>query len=50
MTEAEYESQCEPTEYIPYRTPTGELWDVFCEGFGKTWPRYNGTAVYMYEL
>ena len=47
MTEAEYESQFEPTKYIPYLTLTGELWDVFCEDLWKNWPHYNGTALYM---
>ena len=29
VTEAEYKSQFEPTDYIPYLT--GELWDASCE-------------------
>ena len=31
----------------PYLALTGELWGVYCEDFGETWPRYNGTALYM---
>ena len=26
---------------------TGELWGVYCDEFGETWPRYNGTALYI---
>ena len=26
---------------------TGELWGVFCEDLGETWPSYNGTTLYM---
>ena len=49
VTEAEYESQFEPTKYIPYLALTGELWNVFCEDLGKNWLRYNGTALYWNE-
>ena len=48
VTEAEYKSWFEPTEYIPFLPLTGELWDVFCEIFlWKSWLRYNGTALYI---
>ena len=42
-TEAEYQSEAETTKDTPYITPTGELWDVFCE---YIWENYNGTALY----
>ena len=47
VTEAEYKSRFEPTEYIPYLPPTGELWDVFLWEFWRNWRRYNGTALYI---
>ena len=31
-----------------YLALTGELWGVFCKYFGENWPRYNGTALYMF--
>ena len=33
VTKAEYNSQFEPTDYIPYLT--GELWDACCEDLGE---------------
>ena len=32
----------------PYLTPSGELWDVFCEYFWENWPRYNSTTLYFH--
>ena len=31
-------------------TITGELWGVFCEYLWQNWPRYNGTALYLYLI
>ena len=27
---------------------TGELCGVYCEDLGENWPRYNGTALYIF--
>ena len=35
------------TKETPYLALMGELWGVFCEGFGENWPCYNDTALYM---
>ena len=40
----------EPTKDTPYLALTGELWGVFCENFGKNWPRYNGTALHIVAI
>ena len=35
-----------PHKNTPYLS--GELWFVFCECLWEKWPRYNGTALYVY--
>ena len=49
MIEVKYEPEFEPTNFIPYLTLTGELWDVFSENLGENWLRYNGTQVYNFQ-
>ena len=44
VTEAEYESEFEPTKDNSYLTC--KLWDVFCEDLGEILPHYNGTSLY----
>ena len=46
LTEAEYKSECQITNYTPYLARVGELWGRFCEDLVENWPRYNGTALY----
>ena len=45
LTEAEYKSECQITNYTPYLARQGELWGVFCEDLVENWPRYNGTTL-----
>ena len=47
-TEAEYQSDAGSTKDTPCLALTGELWGVFCEYLWENWPRYNGTALYIY--
>ena len=49
-TVVESESDIRITTDTPYRTLTGELWRCFCEDFGESWLRYNGTALYCVLL
>ena len=49
MTAVEQKSDTELTRDTPYLALTGELWGVYCEDLGENWPRYNGTALYMYQ-
>ena len=44
---AESESDIRITTDTPYLAPMGELWGVYCEHFGETWPHYNGTVLYL---
>ena len=37
-----------PTKDTTYLALTGKLCDVFRGDFGKNWPHYNGTAMYVY--
>ena len=49
-TEAEYQSNAGSTQDTPYLALTGELWGVLCEYLWQNWPRYNGTALYVYKV
>ena len=44
LTKAEYKSECQITNYIPYLALTSELWGVFCVWGLCRKPHYNGTA------
>ena len=44
------ESDFKLTTDTPYLGLTGELWGVYYENFEEYWPRYNGTALYLYQL
>ena len=46
--ESEYQSDAGWTKDTPYLALMGELWGDFCEDFGENWPRYDGTALYLY--
>ena len=45
--EFKYASDVIFTEDTPYLALTGELRGVFCKDFGKNWPRFNDTALYI---
>ena len=47
ITEVKYASEVIFTKDTPYLTLTDELWGVFCEDLGESWPRYNSTALYL---
>ena len=49
ITVAEKESDIRITKDTPYLALTGELWGVYCKGLGENGPRYNGTALYLYN-
>ena len=49
LTNAEYKWDFRFTKDTPYLFLTGELWSVYCEEFGVNWPRYNGTALYVWN-
>ena len=49
-TEAEYELYAGSTKDTPYLALTGELSGVFCEYSWENWPRYKGTALYIYVM
>ena len=44
-TEAEYQSESEPTKDTPYFALMGELWGVFCKYVGEIWPCYNSSTL-----
>ena len=46
MTAAQRKSDFKITTHTPYLALTGELWDVYCEDLGDTWPHHKGTALY----
>ena len=48
-TEAEYLSDAGSKKDTPYLALSGELWGDFSEYLWENWPRYNGTALYMYN-
>ena len=50
MTAAEHKSDLKHTKNTSYLALTGELWSVYCEEIGETWPRYNGTGLYLCRL
>ena len=47
-TEAEYQPDARYTKDNPYLALKGEIWVVFCECLWENWPRYNGTALYLF--
>ena len=44
-TEAEYQSEAEPSKDTPNLALTGELWGIFRKNSGGNWPGYNRTAL-----
>ena len=44
MTEVKYASEVIFTKDTPNLALTDELWGVFSEDLGESWPSYNGTA------
>ena len=47
VTETEHKSEFVFTTDTPYLALTGELWGVYFEKFGESWPPYKDTALYM---
>ena len=50
MTAAEPKSDFKLTTDTLYLALTCELWGVYCEDLEENWPRFNGTALYMYDV
>ena len=48
MTATEWKSDFKITTDTLYLALTGELWGADCDDVRQNWPRYNGTALYLY--
>ena len=50
MAAAECKSDFKRTTDTPYLAREGEIWGVYCDEIAENLPRYNGIALYFYQV